>query len=349
MGIAMTKLSWNLVSDIGALFEYQFMVNAFEAGTIVAVMAGVVGWYMVLRRQSFAGHTIAVMSFPGAAGAALVGAPSALGYYLACGIAALTIGRSGRSGRSGHRGGAWRSGGAWRWRSGGSGHRGGAWRSGGARRAGSAGIRGRSGESAAIGVVQVAGLALGFLFLSLYSGVLEQLETLLFGTFLGIDRNEVLTLLIVAVVVLAALAIVGRPLLLASLDSELARARGLPVGALDVGFLLILGFAVAATSQITGALLVFALLVAPPAAAQVLTPRPGLSLALSIAFALLVTWVGLGISYFSIYPLGFFVTSLGFGLYALAKLAQRARARHARHGSARTGAGPREPEPLAVV
>ncbi|HTA14422.1 MAG TPA: metal ABC transporter permease, partial [Solirubrobacteraceae bacterium] len=272
-------LSWNLASDVRQLLSYQFMVNALQAGTIVAVMAGVVGWYMVLRRQSFAGHTIAVMSFPGAAGAALAGLPGAFGYYLACGIAALSIGRSGGSS-----------------------------------------TRGRSGESAAIGVVQVAGLALGFLFLSLYSGVLEQLETLLFGTFLGIDRNQVLTLLIVAATVLTALAAVGRPLLLASLDPEVARARGVPVFALDVGFLLILGLAVAATSQITGALLVFALLVAPPAAAQALTPRPGLSLLLSVVFALLVMWLGLGISYFSIYPLGFFVTSFAFALYLLAQL-----------------------------
>lgn len=276
-------LSWNLVEDVRGLFDFPFMVNALEAGTIVAVTAAVVGWYMVLRRQSFAGHTIAVMSFPGAAGAALAGIPTALGYYLACGVAALTIGRSGGVGRAG------------------------------------------GGESAAIGVVQVGGLALGFLFLSLYSGVLEQLETLLFGTFLGIDRNQVLTLLLVGLAVLAALALVGRPLLLATLDPEVARARGIPVRALDTGFLLILGLAVAATSQITGALLVFALLVAPPAAAQALTPRPVLSLALSVVFALLVTWVGLAIAYYSIYPLGFFVTSLAFGLYAIARLV-RARA-----------------------
>jgi zinc/manganese transport system permease protein len=282
-------LSWNLASDVRELFEYQFMVNAFEAGTIVAVMAGVVGWYMVLRRQAFAGHTIAVMSFPGAAGAALAGVSSALGYYVACGIAALAIGRSAAGGR-GHGGEPTK--------------------------------RGRSGESAAIGVVQVAGLALGFLFLSLYGGVLEELETLLFGTFLGIDRNQVLTLALVAGVVLVVLAFAGRPLLLASLDPEVARARGVPVRALDVGFLLILGLCVAATSQITGALLVFALLVAPPAAAQALTPRPGLSLALSVCFALLVTWAGLAVAYYSIYPLGFFVTSFGFGLYVIARLAR---------------------------
>jgi zinc/manganese transport system permease protein len=280
-------LSWNLVEDVRQLLEYEFMVHALSAGGIVAAMAGVAGWYMVLRRQSFAGHTIAVMSFPGAAGAALAGLPATAGYYLACGLAALAIGRSGAS-------------------------------------------EGRARQSAAIAVVQVAGLALGFLFLSLYSGVLEQLETLLFGTFLGIGSEQVLTLAIVAAIVLGVLAIVGRPLLLVSLDPELARARGVPVRALDLGFLLLLGLTVAATSQITGALLVFALLVAPAAAAQALTPRPGLSLALSVLFALLVTWAGLGIAYFSIYPVGFFVTSLGFGLYVLAHLIGRVIARRAR-------------------
>jgi zinc/manganese transport system permease protein len=301
-------LSWNLVHDVHELLAYQFMVNALQAGTVVAVMAGAVGWYMVLRRQSFAGHTIAVMSFPGAAGAALVGIPSALGYYLACGIAALAIG-----GPRGVGGGA------------------------------------RSRESAAIGVVQVAGLALGFLFLSLYSGVLEQLETLLFGTFLGIDRAQVLTLVVVAVVVLGALAFVGRPLLLASFDPEVARARGVPVRALDIGFLLILGLTVAATSQITGALLVFALLVAPPAAAQAITARPGLGLALSVGFALLVTWLGLGVSYFSIYPLGFFVTTFGFGVFLLAKLAGFLRARALSGGCGVGDGGAGELEPVGVV
>jgi zinc/manganese transport system permease protein len=266
------------------VFSYPFMVNALEAGTIVAVMAGVVGWYMVLRRQSFAGHTVAVMAFPGASGAALAGLPSALGYYLACGLAALAIGGAG--GRA---------------------------------------AAGPSSESAAIGVVQVSGLALGFLFLSLYEGVLERLDTLLFGTLLGIDRAEVLTLLLVALAVGLALATVGRPLLSASLDPEGARARGIPVRALDFTFLSILGLAVAATSQITGALLVFALLVVPPAAAQALTARPALSLLLSVAFALLVTWLGLCVSYYSIYPLGFFITSFAFALYVLAKVLARLR------------------------
>jgi zinc/manganese transport system permease protein len=119
------------------------------------------------------------------------------------------------------------------------------------------------------------------------------------------------------------LAAVGRPLLFASVDGELARASGVPVAALSVAFLLLLGLAVAATSQLTGALLVFSLLVGPPATAQVLTPRPGLSLALAVTLGLLVTWLGLAIAYFSVYPVGFWITSLSFGIYLAARLARR--------------------------
>jgi zinc/manganese transport system permease protein len=272
------SLSLDLVSDVRQLLEFQFMVNALEAATIVAVLAGAVGWYMVLRRQGFAGHTLSVMAFPGATGAALAGIPTALGYYLACGVAAVAIGRSGR---------------------------------------------GSTTENAAIGTVQTAGLAAGFLFLSLGHAVLGGLETVLFGNILGVSSGQVLALLVVAAVVLGVLALGARPLLFATIDPEVARASGVPVAALDVGFLLVLALAVAATSQITGALLVFALLVAPPAAAQVLTTRPLASLALSIAFAVLVAWLGLGIAYFSIYPVGFYITSFAFGLYLLARIGRR--------------------------
>lgn len=284
------SLSWNVGSDVNQLLTYPFMVNALEAGTIVAVMAGLIGWFMVLRRQSFAGHTLSVMAFPGAAGAALVGLPVALGYYLACTLAALALGPSQR--RDG---------------------------------------RSRSGESAAIGTVQATGLALGFLFLSLYNGVLGGLESLLFGTFLGISDGQVLTLLSVAALVLAVLVATGRPLLFASVDPQVARAGGVPVRALSVGFLVLLGLVVAATSQITGALLVFALLVTPAATAQTLTSRSGPGLLLTVAIALLTTWLGLGIAYFSPYPVGFFITTVAFAFYLLAKLGVLARRRLDHH------------------
>ena len=235
------------------------------------MLAAVVGWYMVLRRQAFAGHTLSVMAFPGATGAALLGLPTSLGYYLACGAAALAMRR--------HRPGA--------------------------------GRELRSAETAAIGTVQAAGLAAGYLFLSLNQQVLGGPETLLFGTFLGVSRSQVLVLLAVAAGALLALAVCARPLLLAT-----ARPRGRRAPAecrsppSTLGFLLILAAAVAATSQITGALLVFALLVAPPAAAQQITMRPLPGLALSVVFALLVVWLGLGVAYFSPYPVGFWITTL---------------------------------------
>src|SRR5204862_6030055 len=84
-------LSWNLLDDFRQLFTYPFMVNALEAGTIVAVMAGVTGWFMVLRRQAFAGHTLSVIAFPGAAAAGWAGVPLALGYFGFCGAGALAL------------------------------------------------------------------------------------------------------------------------------------------------------------------------------------------------------------------------------------------------------------------
>ena len=272
-------LSWNLRDDVHQLFVFHFMVNALAAGTAVAVMAGAVGWFMVLRRQTFAGHTLAVTAFPGAAAASLAGAPVAVGYFGACALVALVLGAVS------------------------------------ADRTGSI-----SAESAATGSVQALALALGFLFVQLYHGLLNGVGALLFGTFLGIGDGEVRTLAAVAAATLVLLALAARPLLFASVDAEVAQAAGVPVRALSFGFLLLLGLSVAATSQITGALLVFALLVAPAATAQLLTGRPLAGLLLSIAIGLVVTWLGLALAYFSIYPVGFYVTSLAFAVYVAARI-----------------------------
>jgi zinc/manganese transport system permease protein len=217
-----------------------------------------------------------VVSFPGAAGAALAGLPGVAGYYIACVGAAVAMRGTGQS------------------------------------------LRSRTTETATIGTVQTVGLAAGFLFLSLNQHVLGGPETLLFGTFLGVTRSQVLVLLGVTVGALVLLAAAARPLLLSSVDPELARARGLAVGWIDLGFLLLLALAVGATSQITGALLVFALLVAPPAAAQLITMRPLPGMALSVGFGLLIVWLGLTAAYFTPYPVGFFITSFALGLYLLA-------------------------------
>src|SRR5207248_3197007 len=170
--------------------------------------------------------------------------------------------------------------------------------------------------------LQALALALGFLFVSLYHGVLNGLDSLLFGTFLGITSRQEIDLLAVAVAAVVAIAVAARPLLYASVDADVARAAGVPVRVLGFGFLLVLGLAVAATSQITGALLVFALLVTPAATAHQITARPVAGVVLSVAIALAVTWLGLALAYFSIYPVGFYVTSLSFGLYLLVRVSR---------------------------
>jgi zinc/manganese transport system permease protein len=290
-----TGLGWNLGADVNQLFSAHFMVNAYRAGTIVAVVAGAVGWFMVLRRQTFAGHTLAVVSFPGAAGAILLGVSATAGYFSAAIAAALVIALVPRSS----------SGQAY------------------------------TQESAVIGTVQAFALACGALFVSLYGGFLNSLTGLLFGTFLGISDSQVATLLVVAIVVLIVLTVIARPLFFATVDPDVARARGVRVRLVSMSFLVLLGCAAAEVSQITGALLVFALLVMPAATAQQLTARPALSFVLTIVFGLFSVWLGLGIAYFSIYPVGFFVTTVGFGLYVLAAAGRAIAIRLARGPSRR--------------
>lgn len=277
-------LTIDVVRDVRELLAYPFMVNALQAASAAAVMAAVAGWFMVLRGETFAGHTLSMMSFPGAAAAALLGLPLAVGYFAFCLAGALIFA------------------------------------AGGARRETARG--GEAQRAATIGTVGAAALALGFVGLSLYGGVLESLESLLFGSIFGVTRGQVVVLVIVAACALAALAALGRPLLLASVDGMLAGASGVPVRAVTTAFLVVLGLAVAATAQITGVLLVFALLVAPAATARELTPRIGLGLALSVVLGLLVVWVGLGLSYFTNYSAGFFTTSIAAALFASARAAR---------------------------
>jgi zinc/manganese transport system permease protein len=125
----------------------------------------------------------------------------------------------------------------------------------------------------------------------------------------------------VAACALAFLAVVGRPLFFASVDGSLARASRVPVRSLAAGFLLVLGLAVAATAQITGVLLVFALLVAPAGIARELTPRTGIGLAMSVLIGLVIAWAGLGLAYFTNDPPGFFVTTIAIVTFAMARTA----------------------------
>ena len=289
---AMTGFSWNLVADLREMWSLPFMVSAFRAGTIVAVLAALIGWFMVLRRQSFAGHTLAVVGFPGAAAAAWLGVSLTHGYYAGCVAAALVISLG--SARRGHTPAA---------------------------------------ASAVVGIAQAFALAAGMLLTSLSQGFLNSVSSLLFGSFLGITPSQVNTLVVVAVGALAVLAVIGRPLLFSSVDAGVASAHGVPTRLLGTVFLVLLGVTAAAVSQITGALLVFSLLVLPPATAARLTSRTGRGLALSVGLGLVVVWVALFVAFYSPYPVGFWLTTIAFGLYVSTLVVTRLRERLARRAA----------------
>ena len=267
-------LSWDLLADLQLLLQFHFMQNAVVVGTIVAILGGAMGYFVVLRGQSFAAHMLSQVGFPGAAGAVLLHISPVIGLVVFCVGAAMGIGAVGSRFGSGGRV-----------------------------------------ESSAVGSILAFSLGLGLLFFHLVSGSAQAVYAFLFGTILGITDADVVVAFATALVSLALLALLCRPLLFASVDPAVAEARGIPVRWLSTVFLLLTAVAVAESVQIVGTLLIFALLVAPAAAAQRLTARPYLGLALSVLLALLFTWAGLAVAYFSNYPVGFFITTFAFATY----------------------------------
>jgi zinc/manganese transport system permease protein len=265
-----TGFSWNLIADILAQFHYAFMQHAYAAGAIVAIVAGVVGYFVVLRSLSFAGHALSHIGFAGATGAV------ALGVNPIWGLLVFTVGGAMGMGVLGKR------------------------------------IYGRD---VVIGIVLAWTLGLGVLFLSLYSGYATEAYALLFGEILGISQADLIVTLIAGVVTLTAMAIMFRPLLFASVDSDVAEARGVPVRLLSILFMVVLAISVSEAVQVVGVLLIFALLVTPPAIAERVTARPARAIALSVLLALLFTWVGLFISFYLPFPVSFFITTLAFVTY----------------------------------
>lgn len=270
--------SWDLVADVQLLLQYHFMQNAFLAGTLVALVAGIIGYFMVVRGQSFAGHSLANVGFAGATGATLIGAPPVAGLFVAGILAALGIHALGVNTRQTRR------------------------------------------SDIAIGATFTASLALGYLFVHLSTSAnASTIYDVLFGDVVGIADGDVLTTAIAAVLLLAVMALIARPLLFASLDPDVAAARGVPVRALDISYLVLLAVVVALAVQVVGVLLIFALLVTPAAIAQQLTTRPLVSVALAVALALAFTWLGLAVAYFTVYPTGFFITTFAFATYVLTR------------------------------
>jgi zinc/manganese transport system permease protein len=259
------------------MFEYDFMRTAFAASGVAAILAGLVGYFLVLRGQTFAGHALSHVGFTGATGAALFGlSPLAglLGFTVVAGVGMGLFGEK------------------------------------------------LAQRDVAIGMMLSLALGLGLLFLHFYTSAATQATALLFGNVLGVDNDALLTLVVLAVASLAALALIARPLIFASLQAELAEARGVPLRFVSTAFLAIVAIAVAECAQIVGVLLVFTLMVGPAAAAQALSRRLATAVALAAGLALLEAWGGLTLAFYTDWPTSFWITALS-GIVYFASLAAR--------------------------
>jgi zinc/manganese transport system permease protein len=156
----------------------------------------------------------------------------------------------------------------------------------------------------------------------LYSGYATQAYSILFGQILGISYAQVLLTLGAGVAIIAAVGLIYRPLLFASLDEDVAEAKGLPMLFLGTIFMLLVAVAVSLSVQVTGVLLIFSLMVTPAATAQYLARRPQRVMMISVAIALGATWSGLFIAFYTPYPVSFFISAIVFGLYLLVRLAR---------------------------
>ena len=257
------------------MLEYEFMRNAYAAAGIVAVLAGAVGYFLVLRGQTFAGHALAHVGFTGATGAVLIGVSPLWG------MVAMTVAGGVGMGLAGER---------------------------------------LQNRDVAIGVVLSMALGLGLLFLHFFTAYATQATALLFGNVLGVTAPTIWTLLGLALVSLAGLGAIARPLLFATLQPELAEARGVRLRLVSVLFLALVALATAECSQIVGVLLVFTLMVCPAATAQRLTPRLGAGIALSVALAVAQAWLGLLLAFYTDWPTSFWITALSGAGYLAAGL-----------------------------
>lgn len=251
----------------------SFMINAWTTATIVAVVAGVVGYFVVLRGSAFPAHAIPKGAFAGAAGASLLGISTLAGLAVFSLLGALAIGTLGR--------------------------------------------RGRHDVATALALVMM--LALGAAFLSRTTEYEPEIYSLLFGEILGVSTSQILPVAGLAIACIAAIAIIYRPLMLSSIVPEIAEARGIRSHRIEMAFLIIVALATAVTVPVVGALLIFSLMIGPPAAARSLTSRPLLAMALSVAIALVTVWAAIALSYQYNWPIGFFVGALGALSYGLGR------------------------------
>lgn len=253
----------NLWQDVQGMLQYDFMRQAFVAGTIVSLVTGLIGYFVVLRHQAFAGESLSDVAFTGALGGA------ALGLNPLVTLLVTTIGVAVAMGGFGERlrGRDVAIGTVLAW------------------------VLGLGALFLSLFTSSASGTGTGF------SGV-----TVLFGNILGISTAQAQTMALISGGVILVLLLMARPLLFASLDPDVAAAQGVPVRLLGLGFLILLAVTVSFATMAIGALLVFALLLLPAAIAYHLTSRPFLALGLAAGLAVALTWLGITIGFYTSYP-----------------------------------------------
>lgn len=248
-----------------------FMRNALLGGTIVALAAGLIGYFVVVRNTAFAAHALAHIGLPGATGAVLLGLPVAVGLGVFCIGGALVIGALGRRAAD---------------------------------------------REVATGTVLAMATGLGLLFNSLATRNSSTMTNVLFGNLLAITGEQIVSFAVLLGVLAAGIGVIYRPLLFASVNAQVADAKGVPVRGLSVVFMVLLGLTVTMAVQAVGTLLLFALVVTPAAAAIMLTARPAGAIALSTAINLVAVWVGLALSAMFNAPPSFVIVTIACGVWA---------------------------------
>jgi zinc/manganese transport system permease protein len=239
------------------VFAHEFVRNAYLAGTFVALACGAIGWLVVLRAQVFAGDALSHVAFVGAVGAAVLGVDVRAGLFVLTIAVALWMAALGRRGEA---------------------------------------------DDTVIGIVFAWILGIGALLITLlatssHGGNGLAATNALFGSIYSLSAGASWLAAAIGLAVSVAVVLAFRPLLLATLDAELASVRGIRVRALGAAFLVALAIVTAESTQVVGALLLLGLIAAPAGAAYRLTTRPYRGLALSAALATAAVWGGLALSY----------------------------------------------------
>ncbi len=244
-------------TGIANMLSHPFLAHAFLAGTFIALAAGLVGYFVVLRRQVFTGDALSHVAFAGALAALAIGIDLRVGLFVACILFAAGMAVLGPRGQP---------------------------------------------DDVVVGSVFAWVLGLGVLFLTIFTtsrsaGNGTAGVNVLFGSIFGLSSSQALVAAVIGIGVSVAVLAIARPLLFASIDEAVAAARGIPVRALGIAFLVLVGITAGEASQAVGSLLLLGLIAAPAGTAYRLTDRPFAALWLSGGLAVAAVWLGLSLSY----------------------------------------------------